>query len=449
VKVCTVPITRKNAGMPALAAIDRSKTTPYGGLLLVEALCRRWNLWNHIDQKELPAPQDTDLGPRPAESIIAQLLFSFARGGTSLAEAAMLRDDPLLLRLVGLKRAAEESTLNAWLAAQTETSVQELRKLNAALVKSALQECCPAKTEDKANPLDIVMRTKWWTISRGTHAVVENGLPGVQLCWRSLGVGPFLLDGVWSENPGVAEHTAHFEELVSKHCRIWEGYETYFSSGDLPDGVVWQKAVGMARFAQWTAEVDRGTVYSGCNFDPDSRQLRWKDAVSNDALAQHYCLIYPGTDRQTVVPGVVAVARRKDADDQFYRHRFLVVPTNPGISAQTWFVRHFLVKAPALQMLDDLNLNRLLSFECNAQAACFVIASLAYNLLTALRLLLVPESHWTTREVIRSIITAPLTVSTSGRRDTGYLAVTPAWPAGWRELVESSMPGAGRPSPKR
>lgn len=434
--------------MPVLDVMDRHKATSYGGLLLVEALCRRWGLWSRIDEKLFPPVQDSFFGPRPAESIIAQMLFSLARGGTSVSEAAMLRDDPLALRLLGLKHAADEGTLNAWLTGQTETSLQALRYLNVEVVKSALMQFCPAKTEGKANPLDIVMRTTRWTISKETNSIVENGLPGLQLCWRSLAVGPFLLDGLWSMDRSGTENTAQFEELVTSHCSTWKEHETYFSSGDMPDGAAWRRVVDTAGFALWTAQLDDYTLYRAYNFDKDSQQLKWKEADSNDTLAQHYCMVYAGKDGRNIVPGVAAVARRREEGD-LYRCRFLAVPTRPDISAQTFFARHFFVKLVADQMLDDLSLNRLLSLQGNARVACFVIASLAYNLLTAIRMLLMPQAQaWTTREIIRGIITTPLILSTSGRRDTGYLAVTPDWPAGWRELVESSMLGAGRCPPR-
>lgn len=393
--------------------------------------------------------ENSNLGRRPAESLTAQFLFSAARGGTSIAEAAMLREDPLLLRLIGLKNAADENTLNAWFAGQTETSVQALRKLNVELVRAALQDLIPARTGDATNAIDVVMRTKSWDLSKTRNPIFDTSLAGNQLCWRTLAVGPFFLDGIWSLDPDHTEHCAQFEALVTSHRAIWRDHKTYFSSGDVPEGTLWKRVVDSAKLASWTAELDRDRVYRGCNLDMDSPKLRWKEADSKDSFAQHYCCAYPGKDGQDIVPGVAVIARRKEAQDQFYQHRFLLVPPRMESSAQACFARHFSVQLAVDQMLDDLNLNRLIFLQGNAREASFAIASLAYNLLTALRLLLVPERHWTTREVIRSIITTPLTVSTSGRRDTGYLAVTPAWPAGWRELVESSMPGAGRRPPKR
>lgn len=94
-----MPLIRKNARTPKWLIEDRRKLTPDGGLLLAELLCRRFNLWNSLNLKQFPPvsiPEGQDLGPRPGETLIAQLLFSFVRGGASLADAAMLQSESLL-----------------------------------------------------------------------------------------------------------------------------------------------------------------------------------------------------------------------------------------------------------------------------------------------------------------------------------------------------------------
>jgi hypothetical protein len=66
-------------------------------LAKLEALCRASNLWAQLGASVFPT-----VGRRPSESIVAQLILSLAQGPAGLAEAAMLAEDPLLLRVVGL-----------------------------------------------------------------------------------------------------------------------------------------------------------------------------------------------------------------------------------------------------------------------------------------------------------------------------------------------------------
>ena len=60
------------------------------------------------------------------EAISAQLMFTLSSGGVGLADADRVGQDPVLMGLVGLEKGADESTLGAWLRAQTPPSVQAL-----------------------------------------------------------------------------------------------------------------------------------------------------------------------------------------------------------------------------------------------------------------------------------------------------------------------------------
>jgi hypothetical protein len=117
-------------------------------------------------------------------------------------------------------------------------------------------------------------------------------------------------------------------------------------------------------------------------------------------------------------------------------HAYLVVPPIPPPSAQTAFGRHFQAEAVVDQMLTTLNLSALFQFEGNARAAYSAIAALAYNLLSALRLVAEPASkNWTMRQTMRAVVMTPARLSRSSRRDTLHLALPPDWPTAWRDLL--------------
>src|SRR3974377_246546 len=62
----------------------------HGGQVLVDALCRRFDLWQRVhNEPALEVRKRTGAGFSPV-AILAQLLFSFTSGGASLADAQRL-----------------------------------------------------------------------------------------------------------------------------------------------------------------------------------------------------------------------------------------------------------------------------------------------------------------------------------------------------------------------
>ena len=413
-----MPVTRKNEKKFKRKDPDAGKSTSFGGLLHVENLCRRWNIWE-IDEKLFPEPLNHQLGSKPAETIIAQLLFSLSRGDTSLGEAAVLKQDPLLLRLVGLKQAADEATLKKWLGAQTESSVEVLRQLNLKLVKALLTDCYSHKTGDEVNPLGIAMRVRKWEGSRNPNSMFDD----TRLSIRALAVGPFVMDlSLYLDS--IEKHPAEFKKRLTSLRSVWGESGTCFSSNEIPDGEIWNATMESAGFASWTAEAKRDHFEDALNIF-NLPEHDWKSMDQKDALTR-YCWKYVGPKFKNELPGLATAARGKASSCRF----LLMASSTKENDIPGLFARHFSQQRLMDQMLDDLNVHRLIlskdkipSAEMdNAQAAYFAIASLAYNLIVALRLIHAPQVPGrTVRETVRGVITTPGMVSTSKNYDTLYL----------------------------
>lgn len=450
-----MPLIRKNARTPKWLIEGRRKLTADGGLLLVEALCRRLKLWDSINLERFPPVtvlDGQDLGARPNEAIIAQLLFSFARGGASIADAAMMQSERLLLRLLGLRGAADEKVLAAWLSGQAPESVGELRRLNAQFVHSALNQLFPVQKDEvgdpdsqRRDPMVIALREKEWEFSRN-GTVATTGLGSVRQCWRTLAVGPFLLDSVWSTESNAFKNSSQANELVTLHRDLWKGRETYFSGRSMPDGETWRALMGSVGCSLWSAQVNQDVIYRACNFTPESNGYRWVSAASDDLPFAQYLTLYPAQGRQNIMPGVGLVARTAKDSHGINRLRFLVVSPGTTMSPQ-WFFQHYFGESAVMdQVLREMNLEQHLSLGNHARDALFSIASLAYNLLTALRIWLRPEAvHWTTRETIRGIIATPVRLSSSGNRESVHFGASPEWPANWQEFIGRLFPSASGP----
>ena len=124
---------------------NSNQATAHGGQVLVDALCRRFGLWQRLhDEPSLDPRKRTGAGFSPV-AFVAQLLFTLTSGGVSLADAERLGQDAVLLKLLGLARVADQTTLGEWLRAQTPASVRALLRISAELVAWASQQARPGR----------------------------------------------------------------------------------------------------------------------------------------------------------------------------------------------------------------------------------------------------------------------------------------------------------------
>ena len=83
------------------------QASAHGGQVLVDSLCRRFNLWEHLQaEPSLDPRKRTSSGFSPAANV-AQILFTLTSGGASFADAERLGQDKVLMELVGLQKGAD------------------------------------------------------------------------------------------------------------------------------------------------------------------------------------------------------------------------------------------------------------------------------------------------------------------------------------------------------
>ena len=124
---------------------NSDQATAHGGQVLIDALCRRFDLWKRLhEEPSLDPRKRTGAGFSPVANI-AQLLFTLTSGGASLADAERVGKDRVLMNLLGLERGADQSTLGEWLRAQTKESVIALHRINAEFVDWSSQQAKPAR----------------------------------------------------------------------------------------------------------------------------------------------------------------------------------------------------------------------------------------------------------------------------------------------------------------
>jgi hypothetical protein len=140
-----MPVFTKRKSKLHIQLTNSDQATAHGGQVLVDALCRRFDLWTRLhNEPSLDPRKRTGAGFSPVANI-AQLIFTLTSGGASLADAERVGKDRVLMDLLGLEQGADQSTLGEWLRAQTKESVIALHRINAELVDWSSQQAKPGR----------------------------------------------------------------------------------------------------------------------------------------------------------------------------------------------------------------------------------------------------------------------------------------------------------------
>src|ERR1035437_1470261 len=202
-----------------LLLTNSNQATAHGGQVLVDALCRRFGLWKRIHQTPSLDPRKrTGAGFSPVANA-AQLLFTLTSGGASLADAARLGQDRVLMHLLGLDKGADQTTLGQWLRAQTKESVMDLHRLNAEFVDWASQQAKPGRWLHAGEAEVFFDDTEIEVEGHKFEGARVNYEGNRALSWQTLWYGPWLLDGILDGASDVSEHWECCSRSISRAGR--------------------------------------------------------------------------------------------------------------------------------------------------------------------------------------------------------------------------------------
>lgn len=430
-----------------LELANSDQATAHGGQILIDALCRRFGLWPKIRQRPLLDPRvRKSLGFTP-EAIMAQLLFTFTSGGSSLRDAERLGKDSVLLDLLGLDKGADESTLGEWLRAQTKESVLALHQLNRDFVRWALDQAVPARVLHGGALEAFFDDTEIEVTGKKMEGARRNYNGDLALSWQTLWVGPFLLDGILD---GAGDVSQHLGVLLGEHADIWTGRPNYFYADSGSSAAGYLKAIAQAGFSRWSVSYNKWTGA----LDKLAEALpaeRWSAAPTGDGLTEQYAWLkhLPGDNEQA---REFATVRRKAEGELLWRYYYVVCEPGSVKDPQAVFERHALKGAKEQgfsQVLNDLDLHYPPCLELIANQAFYAIGMLAYNVLTAFKILELSDAEqgWQVRTLIRQLLTVPVSVSWHARTAKARICIPAGWLRWWRLFVDQWLPRrkAGRP----
>jgi hypothetical protein len=444
-----VPAIRKQKSKLHCTLTATDQATAHGGQLLVDALCRRFDLWHRLDALPGLDPRRRPSSGFAPSALVAQLIFTLTSGGCSLADAERLGRDRVLLDLVGLAKAADQTTLGEFLRAQTRASVQALLDLNAQFVDWAWSQTRPARLQHAG-----------WTEYFFDDTEIEVSGPKIEgarvnyegnraLSWQVLWQGPFVLD---HELDGAGDVSEHLPELLAAHQHRWQGRKSYLYVDSGSSAARFVNAIDQAGFTRWSISYNKWTS----KLEELAAELP-ASAWSVPTVAE------PGAPVEAYawvrhLPGECArahdfaVVRRQVPGEMFCRYGFVMCEAGEVKDPQAIFERHQLKGAKEQgfsHLLSDLDLHHPPCLDLVANQAFYALAVLAYNVLTALRVMELPDDaqSWRVRTLIRHLLTVPVTVSRHARYHRAKIGVPAGWLRWWRLYFERWIPKRriGRP----
>lgn len=418
------------------------KITAHGGVLLVDSIARDLGLWKKISGlAELDMRERKGAGYEPL-ALVSQLIFMLVSGGCSLSDAERLGQDPVLLESVGLRKAADQSTLSVWLGNATGEAILAMCEANSWLAREIITRCDPRRLLH-AGKLEV-----WFDDSEievcGRHieGARINYAGNLALSWQTLWAGPLLLD---QELGGFADVAELQRTFLDEHDAVWRGRPSHFYADSGSSEAPMLQHLSEAGFTSWSVSYNRWTdkLSELAAALPDEA---WGFPAERNGATETYAWVRhaPG---ELAAPRLFAACRWKPDGELFWHYAFVACEDKPA-EARTPravfeqhrlkgdFERHF------SEVLSDLDLHHPPCLALNANRMFYAIASLAHNLLQALKLLRLGDDAqtWRNRTIIRNAITVPATQVSHANR----LKLKVCVPAGllrwWRLFVQDHIP---------
>jgi hypothetical protein len=443
-----MPVFTKRKTKLHLQLTNSDQASAHGGQLLLDAVCRRFDLWKRLhDEPSLDPRTRTGAGFSPVANI-AQLLFTLTSGGASLADAERLGQDRVLLNLLGLEKAADQTTLGQWLRAQTKESVLALHRMNAQLVDWASAQAKPGRWLHAGEVELFFDDTEIEVDGHHFEGARLNYEGNRALSWQTLWYGPWLLEGILD---GAGDVSEHLPVLLDEHQHRWQGRPNYFYADSGSSAGKFLNRIATAQLTRWSISYNKWTD----KLDRLAAELpasQWSALPPADQPQEQYAWVkhQPGECQQ--VQRFAAVRWKKDGD-LLWRYAYRVCQAGDKDSPQAVFERHRLKGGKEQgfsEVLTGLDLHHPPCKDLIANQAFYAIAMLAYNLLITLKLLDLPEDaqRWRIHSMIRYLLTVPVSVSTHARYEVARLCVPAGWLRWWRLFVQQWVPKRkpGRPA---
>lgn len=418
----------------------KGRTTAHGGQVLVDALCRRFRLWERIARIAGIDPRKRKGAGHDPEALAAQIIFTLSSGGTTLADAERIGQDSVLLESVGLEKIADQTTLGEWLRAQTPESVRLLCKLNSDFVKEVMTESKPARVRHGGELEIFFDDTQIEVYGKKIEGARLNHNGDLALSWQTLWAGQFLLDQELGDFGTVSECQ---QALIDEHRALWAEGRSYFcADSGSSEGQLLTHTDG-AEFSRWSVSYNKWTGPLE-RLAGEKPERDWGEAAERNGVTETYTWVKHMPEGMDQAQNFAA-CRWKKAEEMFWRYAFVACEKDAIRGPRAVFERHRLKGACEQrfsEVLSDLDLHHPPCLSLIANRAFYALATLAYNILTALKVLELDDEQqtWRVRTIIRHLLTVPATQITHANRRRLRICVPSGMLRWWRLFLTRFVP---------
>jgi hypothetical protein len=410
-----------------------ARQTPFAGQVLVDGVCRLFGVWEALAKTGALQRSDVTGCELSPDMLAAQVIFTLASGGRTLADTAAFQSDAVLLKALGMPGAAAPGVIAAWLNRLSPECVAELCVVNAALVRKVMLAAKASRIFREKDHLNITY-TDIAAVVEGTHVepsqwdVRWGGRLPIYAFW----CGPFLLECGTGAPASSVPFTPH---LVRKYRSFWQNLSsTLFAHGSVFSGMhLTELANGGIR--NWSIGCDYWDQTFPRNAIIPQTSWRNKQAVKIEEYAS-----FRHPLEGTVNPPLFAAARRL-APHGGYRYAFLAYKCEVDRTPEDIFAAHraFWRSAFAPPPLASLGVYYPQCSTRTGNNAFYALTSIAYNVVTALKVLELPDEAqaWHVDTVIRNVLLLPAEALTHASQSIFRIDAAPHPRQMWWETTAS------------
>jgi hypothetical protein len=430
-------ITKKETRL-RLQFVTNSDHSIYAGLVAVEAMARRFGLWDKIRRLSCLDPRkDKKRGYGP-EVIMGQLIYALCSGGGCLSDSEALNEDPLARELFGVGKFADQSQVGEWLREQSSQSVAALRQLVHEFVEWVWQ-AAPAGRLLHCGQREVFFDdTQLEVRGKQFEGAALNYNGELALSWQTLWVGPLLSDSHVGSPKDVSDQLL---PMMERNRGLWQGVAAHFyadsgsSAGHYLNAIAAEGWHYTVSYNKWTGPLER-TAQS-------LPALAWK----RNGQAHHAFLRHQPEGRNG--PQKFAVSRRRDG--LFDTYGFIACDEGQSDGALVGERHHLKGEKEQLfsEVLSGLDLHHPPCSALRANQIYYLIAALAYDLMVAIKLLDLTDEcqSWRIKTLMKKLVMLPGRLSQRSRQWVVKVLVPGAWLAWWQRWAQRAWPalGPGRP----
>ena len=318
-----------------------------------------------------------------------------------------------------------------------------IRRIGREFVKWAMDQADP-KRYRQAGQLECFFDDTQIEVSgRNFEGAKINYEGNMALGWQTLWVGPFLADGVLG-SPG--DVSSELPRLLEENGHLWAKQEAYLYADSGSSAGTYLRCIA-DRFGQWSVSYNKwkGSLERQVEGFADSY---WSKAIERrgrkgETVWEQYAWLRHQPEGMSEAVQY-AVARCRGEGELLWRYSFIATHAHDG-TAQAAFERHRLkgeYERRFGELLNDLDLHHPPCSSLAANRVYYALATLAYNILQALKLIWMPveEQSHRVRTLIHRLLLIPVEIKRHARQFVACFFLPFHAERWWRQFIEILLP---------